>query len=139
MTDKTYTRQELEEMADQLLTADDKKKAEKTADKKPESDKTNDKTLEEKLGKCPAAALLAGNEKLRELFIKGKKKGRLEPAELSEVVDAMDLDGDPRWTASMTPWRIWASTSSPRISPTTSPRTWSPPWRRSPRSRRRSW
>ena len=98
MTDKTYTRQELEEMADQLLTADDKKKAEKTADKKPESDKTNDKTndktLEEKLGKCPAAALLAGNEKLRELFIKGKKKGRLEPAELSEVVDAMDLDGD---------------------------------------------
>lgn len=26
MTDKTYTRQELEEMADQLLTADDKKK-----------------------------------------------------------------------------------------------------------------
>ena len=59
MTDKTYTQQELEEMADQLLTADDKKKAEKTADKKPESDKTNDKTLEEKLGKCPAAALLA--------------------------------------------------------------------------------
>ena len=94
MTDKTYTRQELEEMADQLLTADDKKKAEKTADKKPESAKINDKTLEEKLGKCPAAALLAGNEKLRELFIKGKKKGRLEPAELSEVVDAMDLDGD---------------------------------------------
>ena len=80
--------------ADQLLTADDKKKAEKTADKKPESAKINDKTLEEKLGKCPAAALLAGNEKLRELFIKGKKKGRLEPAELSEVVDAMDLDGD---------------------------------------------
>ena len=98
MTDKTYTGQELEEMADQLLAADDKKKDEKTADKKPESDKTNDKTndktLEEKLGKCPAAALLAGNEKLRELFIKGKKKGRLEPAELSEVVDAMDLDGD---------------------------------------------
>lgn len=94
MTDKVYTQQELEEMADQMLAADDKKKAEKTADKKPESAKTNDKTLEEKLGKCPAAALLAGNEKLRELFIKGKKKGRLEPAELSEVVDAMDLDGD---------------------------------------------
>lgn len=94
MTDKIYTGQELEEMADQLLAADDKKKDEKTADKKPESAKINDKTLEEKLGKCPAAALLAGNEKLRELFIKGKKKGRLEPAELSEVVDAMDLDGD---------------------------------------------
>ena len=94
MTDKTYTQQELEKMADQLLAADDKKKDEKTADKKPESTRTDDKTLEEKLGKCPAAALLAGNEKLRELFIKGKKKGRLEPAELSEVVDTMDLDGD---------------------------------------------
>lgn len=42
MTDKTYTGQELEEMADQLLTADDKKKAEKTADKKPESDQRQD-------------------------------------------------------------------------------------------------
>ena len=42
----------------------------------------------------PAAALLNANEKLKDLFVKGKKKGRLEPAELSEVVDAMDLDGD---------------------------------------------
>ena len=75
MTDKTYTRQELEEMADQLLTADDKKKAEKTADKKPESAKINDKTLEEKLGKCPAAALLAGNEKLRRAVHQGQEEG----------------------------------------------------------------
>ena len=87
MTDKVYTQQELKEMADHLLAADDKKKAE-------EAKPAADKALEEKLAKCPAAALLAGNEKLRELFIKGKRKGRLEPAELSEVVDPLDLDGD---------------------------------------------
>ena len=95
MTDKVYTQQELKEMADQLLAADDKKKAGKAAAQKAEEAKpAADKALEEKLAKCPAAALLAGNEKLRELFIKGKKKGRLEPAELSEVVDPLDLDGD---------------------------------------------
>ena len=95
MTDKAYTQQELKEMADQLLAADDKKKAGKAAAQKAEEAKpAADKALEEKLAKCPAAALLAGNEKLRELFIKGKKKGRLEPAELSEVVDPLDLDGD---------------------------------------------
>ena len=95
MMDKVYTQQELKEMADQLLAADDKKKAEKAAAQKAEEAKpAADKALEEKLAKCPAAALLAGNEKLRELFIKGKRKGRLEPAELSEVVDPLDLDGD---------------------------------------------
>ena len=95
MTDKVYTQQELKEMADQLLAADDKKKAGKAAAQKAEEAKpAADKALEEKLGKCPAAALLVGNEKLRELFIKGKRKGRLEPAELSEVVDPLDLDGD---------------------------------------------
>ena len=95
MTDKVYTQQELKEMADQLLAADDKRKAGKAAAQKAEEAKpAADKALEEKLAKCPAAALLAGNEKLRELFIKGKKKGRLEPAELSEVVDPLDLDGD---------------------------------------------
>ena len=95
MTDKVYTQQELKEMADQLLAADDKKKAGKAAAQKAEEAKpVADKALEEKLGKCPAAALLVGNEKLRELFIKGKRKGRLEPAELSEVVDPLDLDGD---------------------------------------------
>ena len=95
MTDKVYTQQELKEMADQMLAADDKKKAGKAAAQKAEEAKpAADKALEEKLAKCPAAALLAGNEKLRELFIKGKKKGRLEPAELSEVVDPLDLDGD---------------------------------------------
>ena len=61
MTDKVYTQQELKEMADQLLAADDKKKAGKAAAQKAEEAKpAADKALEEKLAKCPAAALLAG-------------------------------------------------------------------------------
>ena len=91
MTEKTYTPQELQEMADQLLAQDDKGKAAKKAAPK----KTDDKPLDEKaMAKLPAAALLAGNEKLRELFLRGKKKGRLEPTEVSEVVDAMDLESE---------------------------------------------
>ena len=61
MTDKVYTQQELKEMADHLLAADDKKKAGKAAAQKAEEAKPAvDKALEEKLAKCPAAALLAG-------------------------------------------------------------------------------
>ena len=80
MMDKVYTQQELKEMADQLLAADDKKKTEKAAAQKAEEAKpAADKALEEKLAKCPAAALLAGNEKLRELFIKGSARWRRGP------------------------------------------------------------
>ena len=138
MTDKVYTQQELKEMADQLLAADDKKKAGKAAAQKAEEAKpAADKALEEKLGKCPAAALLVGNEKLRELFIKGKRK--------AAGAGGAVRGGGPPGPGRRQMDRIYdsladlASTSSPRISPTTSPRTWSPPWRRSPRSRRRSW
>ncbi len=42
----------------------------------------------------PAAGWLAGNEKLRELLAKGKKKGKLESAELAEAVDDLNLEGD---------------------------------------------
>ena len=42
----------------------------------------------------PAAAIIQANEKLRDLLIKGRKKGKLESAELSEVLDDMDLEGD---------------------------------------------
>ena len=48
MTDKVYTQQELKEMADQLLAADDKKKAGKAAAQKAEEAKpAADKALEE--------------------------------------------------------------------------------------------
>ena len=42
----------------------------------------------------PAAAWLAGNEKLRELLAKGKKKGKLESSELMEVVDDLNLESE---------------------------------------------
>ncbi len=42
----------------------------------------------------PAAGWLINNEKLRELLAKGKKKGKLESAELMEAVDDLNLEGD---------------------------------------------
>ena len=110
MTEEKYTAQQLKEMADTLLAADkaqqqekavktaktaaadDTKLAEKADDKLPGASKgkLDDKTI----ATLPAAALLTANEKLKELFVKGKKKGRLDSGELSEVLDEMDLDGD---------------------------------------------
>ena len=104
MTDKTYTKQELEEMTNALLAEDNKKKkAEAKAteqsqaeaetkedDKSKEKGKLDDKTI----ASLPAAALIMANEKLRDMLVKGKKKGRLDAGELSEVLDEMDLDGD---------------------------------------------
>ena len=50
--------------------------------------------LDEKLiASLPAAALLDGSEKLRDLFAKGRSKHRLESGELMEVLDEMELDG----------------------------------------------
>nr|WP_325214930.1 RNA polymerase sigma factor RpoD [uncultured Oscillibacter sp.] len=42
----------------------------------------------------PAASWLSGNEKLRELLAQGKKKGKLESAELMEAVDDLNLEGE---------------------------------------------
>ncbi|MBR5471418.1 MAG: RNA polymerase sigma factor RpoD [Oscillibacter sp.] len=42
----------------------------------------------------PAASWLAGNEKLRELLARGKKKGKLESSELMEVVDDLNLENE---------------------------------------------
>ena len=42
----------------------------------------------------PAASWLMGQEKLRELLARGKKKGKLDAGELSEVLDAMDLESE---------------------------------------------
>ena len=105
MTDEKYTAQQLEEMADALLAEDKPEKdakAEKTAKDAKSADKADDKhpmtakgKLDDKtIATLPAAALLTTNEKLKELFVKGKKKGRLDAGELSEVLDEMDLDGD---------------------------------------------
>ena len=42
----------------------------------------------------PAAGWLMGQEKLRELLARGKKKGRLDSGELMEVVDDLNLESD---------------------------------------------
>ena len=81
------TNQQLEEMADALL-AEDNKDASKDASKK--KGKLDDKTI----ATLPAASLLMNNEKLKELFVKGKKKGKLDANELSEVLDSMDLESE---------------------------------------------
>ena len=86
MSEKKTTEQELEQMADALLAEADKKEepAKKT------KGKLDDKTI----ATLPAAALINANEKLKDLFVKGKKKGKLDSSELSEVLDEMDLDSD---------------------------------------------
>ena len=82
MTDKKYTPEELEKMADSML-------------KESASGKPGKGALDEKaIASLPAAALLTTHEKLKELFAKGKKKGKLDAGELSEVLDEMDLESD---------------------------------------------
>ena len=50
----------------------------------------DDKTV----ASLPAAALIAGNEKLRELLARGKKKGKLDSGELMEMLDDLNLEGE---------------------------------------------
>ena len=42
----------------------------------------------------PAASWLMGNEKLRELLARGKKRGKLDSAELMDAVDDLNLESD---------------------------------------------
>ena len=86
MSEKKTTEQELEQMADALLAEADKK----DEPVKKAKGKLDDKTI----ATLPAAALITANEKLKDLFVKGKKKGKLDSSELSEVLDEMDLDSD---------------------------------------------
>ena len=69
--------QQLEEMADRLLAED--KQAEPT--------KKRGKLDEKTMASLAAGALLATHEKLRDLFIKGKRRGKLDSSELSEVLE----------------------------------------------------
>ena len=85
---ENYSAQELKEMADQLLAEDAKKQAEEA--KKNGKGKLDEKTI----ATLPAAQLINTHEKLKELFIKGKKKGRLDASELSDVLDEMDLESE---------------------------------------------
>ena len=86
MTEK-LTAEQIEKMGDALLQED-------TAKKAPVITKKRGKLDEKTIAALPAAALITTHEKLRDLFVKGKKKGKLESVELSEVLDEMDLDAD---------------------------------------------
>ena len=106
--DKELTSKELEEQANALLAGADfeeiklPKKAKKAAaGKKAEETALAENSaekyppLEEKLvATLPAAALLQSNEKLMGLFAKGKVKGKLDSADLMEVLDEMNLESE---------------------------------------------
>ena len=86
MSEQHYSEKELKAMADQLLAEDAKKQAE---------EKKKGKQLDEKgIAALPAAQLINAHETLKELFVKGAKKGKLDASELSDVLDAMDLDSE---------------------------------------------
>ncbi len=117
-----FTPEELEQQADALLAADEetaksskadgepaarsgkksaKKKAGEEAQEPPrlltdeEAKKAGILRLDDKqVAALPAASWLMGNEKLRELLARGKKKGKLESAELMDAVDDLNLEGE---------------------------------------------
>ena len=91
---------ELERQATAILAAADaaekaKKNGEKPLMTDEEAKKAGILRLDDKqVAALPAASWLSGNEKLRELLARGKKKGKLESAELMEAVDDLNLEGD---------------------------------------------
>ena len=121
---KELTPEELEQQADALLAAADelekeqaaqaeepaarpakksaKKKEAEAAPQEPprvltdeEAKKAGIVRLDDKqVAALPAASWLINNEKLRELLAKGKKKGKLESAELMEAVDDLNLESE---------------------------------------------
>ena len=103
--DKELTIQDLEARADALLAAADEMEELLPADtgkskrKKSEHEAPEKKAppLDEKvLAGLPAAEQLQKSEKLRDLFAKGKQKGKLDSDEITEVLDELDLDDDGR-------------------------------------------
>ena len=113
---KELTAAELEAQADALLAAADAAEAASKETPQPaakavkarsarkntpaepaeaEGEKAAAPQLDEKtIASLPAAALIASNEKLKELLTKGKKKGKLDSGELMETLDDLNLEGD---------------------------------------------
>ena len=78
-----------------------RKKVEESAQEQPrlltdeEAKKAGILRLDDKqVAALPAASWLMGNEKLRELLARGKKKGKLDSGELMEAVDDLNLESD---------------------------------------------
>ena len=114
---KELTPEELEQQADALLAAADAaEEAGKQAEPKKKSVKRGAAPSEEEtphimtdeeakkagivrlddkqVAALPAASWLINQEKLRELLAKGKKRGKLESAELMEAVDDLNLESE---------------------------------------------
>ncbi len=62
--------------------------------KKPEGEKKYLKLPEKIVATLPAAAILNSNEKVMDLFARGKKRGRLDSSEMMEVLDELELESD---------------------------------------------
>ena len=102
MSEEKYTPEQLEAMADAMLAAEDRKVStvpeneipldgiDSEDGKKGKGGKLDDKTI----AALPAAALIQSNEKLKELFVKGKKKGKLDAIEVSDVLDGLDMESE---------------------------------------------
>ena len=62
--------------------------------KKAEGDKKYARLPDKLVATLPAASILMANEKIMDLFARGKKRGRLDSAEMMDVLDEIDLDSD---------------------------------------------
>ena len=62
--------------------------------KKTEGDKKYARLADKVVSTLPAAPILLANEKVMDLFARGKKRGRLDSAEMMEVLDEVELDSD---------------------------------------------
>ena len=130
-----------------------RKKGEETAQEAPavmtdeEARKAGILRLDDKqVAALPAASWLMNNEKLRELLARGKKKGKLDSADLMDAVDDLNLESDQmdQLYDSLEALNIDISaddagkfvSGDDRIAPC---RMTSPPQRRSPMWRKRSW
>ena len=62
--------------------------------KKPEGEKKYQRLPDKLLTNLPAASILLANERVMDLFARGKKRGRLESSEMMDVLDEIELDSD---------------------------------------------
>ena len=62
--------------------------------KKAEGEKKYAKLPEKLVAGLPAASILLSNEKVMDLFARGKKRGKLDSSEMMDVLDELDLDND---------------------------------------------
>ncbi len=87
---ENMTPEQLEQMADQLLAENEAKEKKPDARKNAKAAKLDDKTI----AALPAAELLGRSEKLKELFIRAKKKGKVHTTELEDLMDELELNDE---------------------------------------------